>query len=136
MYLGIVETESGSPRLSRDLIRVCNLCMRLLDSSVGAFATTSLRALFAVLRVQLLLLLHVHLPLLAFSIGECVSVLRSCTSGTVIVRSRNCCDSGLSSPPLKIVAPSRINLVRLVRYRHCSCNSGSDSGLELGHVGA
>jgi len=48
VYLGIVETESGSPRLSRDLIRVCNLCMRLLDSSVGAFATTSVRALFAV----------------------------------------------------------------------------------------
>jgi len=73
VYLRIVETESGSPRLSRDLIRVCNLCIRLLDSSVGAFATTSLRALFAVLGVQLLLLLHVHLPLPAFSIGECVS---------------------------------------------------------------
>ena len=45
MYLGIVETESGSPRLSRDLIRDCNLSMRLLDSSVGAFAITSLGAL-------------------------------------------------------------------------------------------
>ena len=48
MYLGIVETESGSPRLSRDLIRDCDLRMRLLDSSVGAFAITSLGALFAV----------------------------------------------------------------------------------------
>jgi len=43
-YLRIVETELGSPRLSRDLIRDCNLCMRFLDSSVGAFASTSLRA--------------------------------------------------------------------------------------------
>jgi hypothetical protein len=42
--LGIVETESGSPRLSWDLIRVCNLCMWLLYSSVGAFAITSLCA--------------------------------------------------------------------------------------------
>ena len=74
MYLKIVETESGSPRLSRDLIRDCNMGMRLLDSSVGAFTITSLGALFAVLGVQLLLLLlHVHLPLLAFSIGECIS---------------------------------------------------------------
>ena len=69
MYLGIVETELGSPRLSRDLIRDCNLDMRL-DSTVGVFAITSLRALFAVLGVQLLLLVHVHLPLPAFSIGE------------------------------------------------------------------
>ena len=44
MYLGTAETESGSPRLSRDLIRDCNLDMRLLDSSVGAFAIISLRA--------------------------------------------------------------------------------------------
>jgi len=73
VYLGIVKTESGSPRLSRDLIRVRNLCMRLLDSSVGVFAITSLRARFAILGVQLLLLLHVDLPLLDFSIGECVS---------------------------------------------------------------
>ena len=56
MYLGIVETESGSPRLSRDLIRDCNLHMRLLDSSVGVFAITSLG----------------HMPLPAFSIGECI----------------------------------------------------------------
>jgi len=48
VYLGIVETESGSPRLSRDLIRDCNLTMRLLDPSVGVFAVTSLGALFAV----------------------------------------------------------------------------------------
>jgi hypothetical protein len=47
--------------------------MRLPDSSVGAFAINSLGALFAVLGVQLLLLLHVRLPLLAFSIGEWVS---------------------------------------------------------------
>jgi len=51
VYLGIVETESGSPRLSWDLIRDCHLDMSLLDSSVGAFAITSLRALFPVLRV-------------------------------------------------------------------------------------
>ena len=73
MYLGIVETELGSPRLSRDLIRVFNLCMQCLDSSVGAFAITSLRALFAVLGVHVFHLVHVHLPLPAFSIGECVS---------------------------------------------------------------
>jgi len=46
--LGIVETELGSPRLSRDLIRDCNSCMRLLDSSVGVFAITSLGAHLAV----------------------------------------------------------------------------------------
>jgi len=73
VYLKIVETESGSPRLSLDLIRDCNMGMRLLDSSVGVFAITSLGALFAVLGVQLLLLLHVHLALLASSIGECIS---------------------------------------------------------------
>jgi len=44
VYLGIVETESGSPRLSRDLIRDCNLDMRFLDSYVGVFAITSLGA--------------------------------------------------------------------------------------------
>jgi len=48
VYFGIVETESGSPRLSRDLLRDCDLRMRLLGSSVGAFAITSLGALFAV----------------------------------------------------------------------------------------
>jgi hypothetical protein len=48
VYLGIVETGSGSPRQSRDLIRACNLGMWFIDSSVGAFAITSLRALFAV----------------------------------------------------------------------------------------
>ena len=35
---------SGLPRMSRDLIRDRNLGMRLLDSSVGAFAITSLGA--------------------------------------------------------------------------------------------
>ena len=69
MYLVNAESESGSPGLSRDLIWDCNLDMRL-DSTVGVFAITSLRALFAVLGVQLLLLVHVHLPLPAFSIGE------------------------------------------------------------------
>jgi len=73
VYLAIVETESGSPRLSRDVIRDCDLPMRLLDSSVGAFAITSLGAFFAFLGVQLLLLLHVHLPLSAFHVGECIS---------------------------------------------------------------
>ena len=100
-YLGIVETESGSPRLSRDLIRDCNLGMRLLDSTVGACAITSMRALFAVLGVQLLLLLHVHLTLLVFPIGECVSVLRSCTSGMVIVRGKGCCETGTLIPHFK-----------------------------------
>ena len=51
MYFGISETESGSPRLSRDLIRDCDLDMWLLDSSVGVFTITSLRPLFAVLGV-------------------------------------------------------------------------------------
>jgi hypothetical protein len=43
IYLEIVETDLGSPRLRWDLICVCNLYMGLLDSSVGAFAITSLR---------------------------------------------------------------------------------------------
>jgi hypothetical protein len=60
VYLGIVENESGSLRLSRDLIWVCNLVMQLLDASVGAFAITSRGVLFAVLGVHLLLLLRVH----------------------------------------------------------------------------
>jgi len=45
----------------------------LLHSSVGAFAITFPPSLFAVLGVQLLILQHVHLPLLAVSIGECAS---------------------------------------------------------------
>ena len=45
MYLWIVEPELGSPRLSRNLIRDSNMGMRHLDSSVGAFAITSLGAL-------------------------------------------------------------------------------------------
>jgi hypothetical protein len=84
VYLGIVKTEWGSPRLSRDLIWVCNLCMQILDASGGAFAITSLRVLFTVLGVQLLLLLHVH-----------------CTSGMVIVRSEGCCESGTVIPLFK-----------------------------------
>ena len=44
VYLGIVETDLGSPRLSRDLVRDCNLDMRLIDSSEGVFAITSLCA--------------------------------------------------------------------------------------------
>jgi len=42
VYLRILETESGLPRLSRVLILDCNYDMQLLDSSVGAFAITSL----------------------------------------------------------------------------------------------
>ena len=48
VYRGIVETESESPRLSRDLIRDCNLDVWLLDSSEGAFAIKSLGALVAI----------------------------------------------------------------------------------------
>ena len=59
-------------RLSLDLIWDCNLDMWLLDSYVEVLAITSLHALFAILAVQLLLLLSVHLPLVAFSISECV----------------------------------------------------------------
>jgi hypothetical protein len=70
VYLNIVETELGSPRLRQDLIRDCDVRIQLLDVSVGAFAITSLGALFAVLGVQLLFLLHVHLPLVAFSTGK------------------------------------------------------------------
>jgi len=44
VYLGIVETESGSPRLNQDLIRDCSFNMRFLDSYVGVFAITSLGA--------------------------------------------------------------------------------------------
>ena len=44
LYLGIVETESGSPRLSQDLIRDCNFDMQFLDLYVGVFAITSLGA--------------------------------------------------------------------------------------------
>jgi hypothetical protein len=105
VYLGIVETESGSPRLCQVFIRDFNLRMRLLDSTVGAFAITSMRALFAVLGVQLLLFHHVHLPLLAFGIGECVSVLHSCTSGTENVRGNGCWESGTVILLFKIVAP-------------------------------
>jgi hypothetical protein len=72
--LKIVETESGSPRLSRELFRDCKMGMQLHDSSVGAFAMNTLGALFAVLGVQLLLLLHVHLALLASCVGECISL--------------------------------------------------------------
>ena len=109
MYLGIVETESGSPRLSRDLIWDCNLGIRLLDSSVGAFAITSLGALFAVAS-----LLY----------WECVSrcfvpalpVWELFAVGVVVV-------PALTSPSLKIDAPPKTNIVRLhdARYRHCSC---------------
>jgi hypothetical protein len=112
------------PRLSRDLIWVCNFCMRLVDSSVGAFAITSLRALFAILGVHLLLLLHVHLPLPAFSIGESVSW---CIIPAFPVRKllavRVVAIPALSSPSLKIVAQLTTYLIRLgdVRYRHCSC---------------
>jgi len=42
MYPGIVMTELGSPRLSRDLIRDCNFDMRFLDSYASVFAITSL----------------------------------------------------------------------------------------------
>jgi len=44
MYFGIFGTESGVLRLSQDLIRDCDLCMQLLDASVGAFAIVSLCA--------------------------------------------------------------------------------------------
>jgi hypothetical protein len=73
VYLKIVETESELPKLCRDLIQDYNMVMRLLDSSVGEFAITPLGALFVVLGVQLLLLLHVHLALLASCIGEYIS---------------------------------------------------------------
>jgi len=46
----------------------------------------------------------------------------------------------LSSPSWTIVAQPKINLVRHVQYRQCSCDSGSDtgshSGLKLSHVAA
>jgi len=45
VYLGIVQTESESPRLSQDLMWDCDLGMQLLDESVGVFAITSLGAL-------------------------------------------------------------------------------------------
>ena len=89
-------------RLSQDRIRDCDLRMRLLDSSVGAFAITSLRALFrrsrstivasspCALTAASLLYWTMHFP-----------VLRSCTSGTVIVRGRGCCDSGTVIPLFK-----------------------------------
>jgi hypothetical protein len=94
------------------------------------------------LSVRLSSHLWVHFsPLLAFSIGECVS---QCFVPALPVQELFAVAivaiPALSSPTIKIVAPRNINLVRLVRYRHCSCNSGSDSGsysaLELGHVGA
>jgi len=72
MCFGIVKSELRFLTLSWDLIRDCNLDMRL-DSIVGVFAITSLRALFAVLGVQLFPLLQVHMPLPAFSFVECVS---------------------------------------------------------------
>jgi hypothetical protein len=87
VYVVIVETEWGSPRLSRDLIRVSILCMRLLDASVGVFAITSLLALFAIASL-LYWLMH-------------FMVLCSCTSGMLIVRGRGCCDSGTVIPLFK-----------------------------------
>jgi hypothetical protein len=69
----IAESKSSTPRLSRDLIRVCNLFTQHLDSSVGAFATTSISAHFAVLGLQSMHLLHMDLPQPAISIGEFVS---------------------------------------------------------------
>jgi hypothetical protein len=86
VYLRIVETESGSPRLSRDLIRDRDMRMRLLDSSVGAFAITSRGALFAVASILYW--------------GMHYMVLRSCTSGAEIC-GRGCCDSSTVIPLLK-----------------------------------
>jgi len=45
----------------------------LVDSSVGVLAITWLRALIVVLWVHPSICLQVHLPLPAFSIGECIS---------------------------------------------------------------
>jgi hypothetical protein len=60
--------------------------MRLLDSSVGVFAITSLGALITVAN-------------LLWSMG--FIVLHSCTSGTVIVRGKGCCESGTFIPLFK-----------------------------------
>ena len=107
MYLGIVESESGSPGLSRDLIRDCNLDMWLLDSSAGVFAITSLGALFAI----------VSLPYWQMRF----TVIRSCTASMVIVCGRGCCNSGTVIPLFNDRCSATDNLVWPVRYRHCTC---------------
>ena len=122
VYLGMVEIELELPRLIWDLGWGCNLGMRILDSSLGAFAITSLHALFACLRVELLILLYVHLPLLFSSIGQYVS---PCFMPALLVRSLFAvwivAHPAQSSPCLKIVAPLTTYLKQLrdVRFWHC-----------------
>jgi len=69
------------------------------------------------------------LPLLAFSMGECVS---QCFVPTHPVRWLFAvvvvAIPALSSLSLKMVVLPKINLARLVWYRHSNCDSGSDSG--------
>jgi len=103
----------GLSRLSWDIIRDCNLDIQLLDSSAGVFGITTLGGHFTVLRVQLLLLLHVHLPMSAFPIGECISQhfvpalqVQQLAVGVVAILV-------LSSPPLKIVSPRKTHLRQL-----------------------
>jgi hypothetical protein len=57
--------------------------MRILDSSVGAFAITSLGA-------------HAAASLPYWSMR--LMVLRSCISGTVIARGKGCCEYGTVIP--------------------------------------
>ena len=52
----------------------CNHNWRIFDSSVGAFEFTSLHVVFDILGVEVLIPVHVHLQLLAISIGECISL--------------------------------------------------------------
>jgi len=96
--------------------------MRLPHSSVGAFAMTSLGALFPILGAQLLVLLLVHLPLPAFSTAECDSQcllpalpVLSVAVGVVFV--------ALSSPSLKVVALPKTNLILLHGVRYQQWNS-------------
>jgi len=73
VYIRIFETKVELARLSHNLIQVCNLHMQLLCESVGVIAITFGDALFAVLRVQFLLLLHEYMLLYVFSICKWVS---------------------------------------------------------------
>jgi len=95
-------TQSGSPRLGQDLIRLYDLPMRHLDSSLGAFAITSQGV-------------HCTCASLLYWSLRCM-VLFSCASGRVIVVVKGCYESGHCDPPLqKSILRQRLILYSLFR---------------------
>jgi hypothetical protein len=73
MSIGIAETEVGLLILSRECIQDCYLA-RWQYPTVGEIAIASWGAHCAILGIQLLLLLHVPLLLLIFTIGKWISL--------------------------------------------------------------